>query len=359
MKPLRVLCFGAGYFSQFHLDAWRRIPEVQLVGLCDLDLEKAKSVAAQSGIPRTYSDPAFALRDAKPDFVDVITRPDSHLSLIELAAAQRLPIICQKPLAPDFATAVKLVETARAASVPLMVHENFRFQPWHREIKRLLVNRTIGDRLHSLTCRSRMGDGFGDDAYLSRQPYFRQMPRLLVHETGVHFIDLFRFLAGEINEVYAVLRRLNPVISGEDSGLLMFRFDSGAVGVWDANRYNEGTAADPRLTLGEFLIEGSGGSIRLFGDARMTIQPLGGTEVEHSYPWARTGFSGDCVYQTQRHFVEQLLAGASFETSGSEYLKTLTVQEAAYQSAATNSPVSVVGQDVSVERPLPFSSHER
>ena len=224
-----------------------------------------------------------------------------------------------------------------------MVHENFRFQPWHREIKRLLANQTIGDRLLSLTCRSRMGDGYGDDAYLSRQPYFREMERLLVHETGVHFIDLFRFLAGEIDEVYAVLRRLNPVISGEDTGLLTFRFHSGAVGVWDANRYNQATAVDPRLTLGEFLIEGNGGSIRLSGDARMTIQSLGGTEVEHPYSWTGTGFAGDCVCQTQRHFTQQLLAGAPFETSGFEYLKTLTVQEAVYQSAAKNCPVSIVG----------------
>jgi len=343
MKPLRVLCFGAGYFSQFHLEAWQRIPEVQLVGLCDIDIEKAVRQAGAYAIPRTYADPATAIAAAKPDFVDVITRPDTHLSLVELAVQHQLPIICQKPLAPDFATAVKLVEMAKSATVPLMVHENFRFQPWHREIKRLLINETIGDRLHSLTCRSRMGDGYGEDAYLGRQPYFRQMPRLLVHETGVHFIDLFRFLAGEIDEVYAVLRRLNSVISGEDTGLLTFRFNSGTVGVWDANRYNQGTATDPRLTLGEFLIEGNGGSIRLYADARITVQPLRGCEVEHPYEWTRAGFSGDCVYHTQRHFVQQLMAGTDFETSGCEYLKTLTVQEAAYHSAAKNCPVSIVG----------------
>ena len=112
MKPLRVLCFGAGYFSQFHLEAWNRIPEVQLVGLCDIDIEKAKSLAVQHGVPARIRTLHSALVDAKPDFVDVITGPDSHLSLVELAAKHRLPIICQKPLAPDFATAVKLVETA-------------------------------------------------------------------------------------------------------------------------------------------------------------------------------------------------------------------------------------------------------
>ena len=45
------------------------------------------------------------------------------------------------------------------------------------------------------------------NAYLDRQPFFRDYPRLLIYETGVHFIDTFRFLLGEVEEVYANLRR--------------------------------------------------------------------------------------------------------------------------------------------------------
>ena len=101
------------------------------------------------------------------------------------------------------------------------------------------------------------------------------------------------------------------MIAGEDTGLLTFRFQSGAVGVWDANRYNESTAADPRYTFGEFLIEGNGGSIRLYPDGRLTVQPLGKPEVDHPYQHANRGFGGDCVFATQRHFVDCLKSGAS------------------------------------------------
>lgn len=357
MNPQRVLCIGAGYFSQFHLEAWNRIPEIEVVGLCDLNLERARRQAELFSIPHIFENAEKALDELRPDFVDVITRPEMHLTLVQTAASRGVPIICQKPLTPDFATAVSLVEAAERAGVPLMVHENFRFQPWYREIQRLLSEGVIGTQLHSLTFHSRPGDGWGADAYLARQPYFRDMPRLLVHETGVHFIDTFRFLAGEIEEVFAVLRRLNPVIQGEDTGLLTFRFVSGAVGVWDANRYNEGTAADPRLTLGQLLVEGDGGTLRLHDDARITIQQLGQPEREHPYRFDRQGFAGDCVYQTQRHFVDQLSAGKPFETNGREYLKTLAVQEAAYLSAAQNRPISTAdllphqGDDVDQTRP--------
>ena len=78
--------------------------------------------------------------------------------------------------------------------------------------------------------RLRTGDGWGEDAYLGRQPFFRDYPRLLVYETGVHFIDMFRFLFGEIETVSAHLRRLNPVIKGEDSGQIFLTFDNGVRG---------------------------------------------------------------------------------------------------------------------------------
>jgi predicted dehydrogenase/kynurenine formamidase len=340
MERLRGLCIGAGYFARFHLEAWRRIERVEIAGVCDSDEAKAQQAAAEFNSARAFTDAATAIDELKPDFVDIITRPASHLPLVELAAEEGRAIICQKPLADDFATARRIVAVARQRGARLMVHENFRFQPWHREIRTLLDSGAIGARLHTLTVHSRPGDGWGEDAYLARQPYFRQMPRLLVHETGVHFIDTFRFLGGEIDEVSAVLRRLNGVIAGEDAGLLTFRFAGGAIGVWDANRYNETTAADPRYTFGTLLAETDGGRLRLDEEGRLFIKPLGEPEREHEYAHERRGFAGDCVYFTQRHFIDCLESGEEFETSGEEYLKTLSVVEAAYKSAAANRPVA-------------------
>jgi predicted dehydrogenase len=190
--------------------------------------------------------------------------------------------------------------------------------------------------------RSRPGDGWGERAYLDRQPYFREMPRLLIHETGIHFIDTFRFLAGEVRRVFCQTRRLSPVIAGEDCCLLLLDFESGATGLWDANRYNESNALDPRYTFGEFLVEGNGGSLRLRHDGTLAIQPLGRPERDHAYEHSQRGFAGDCVWATQRHFVERLLSGEPFETEGREYLRNLAIQEAAYRSAGEGRMMDVV-----------------
>lgn len=339
MAQLKGVCIGAGYFSTFQYEAWKRIAEVEITAMCNRDAQRARRIMDQFGVPRHYTDYREMLDAERPDFVDIITPPESHREMCREAGRRGIHVICQKPLAPTFDDAQQIVADAQAAGVRLMVHENFRFQPWHREIKRLLQAGAIGDKLHSLYFRMRTGDGWGDDAYLARQPYFRTMRRLLVYETGVHFIDTFRYLAGEIDGVYCILRRLNHVIQGEDAGLLVFEFQSGAVGVWDANRYNECNDPDPRFTFGEFLVEGSGGTIRLYLDGRLTVQSLGKKETEHPYRCERRGFAGDCVYTTQRHFVDCMLKDLPFETDGNDYLRTLAVQEAVYESAVTRQPV--------------------
>jgi predicted dehydrogenase len=333
MAQLKGVAVGAGYFSQFHYEAWSRIAEVELAACCDIDPQRAESTRQQYGLQRSYSDFQQMLDEEQPDFVDIITRPEHHLEMCREAARRKTHVICQKPLAPTFAEAKLIVETTEAAEIRFMVHENFRFQPWHREIKRLLQQGVIGEKLHTLTFRSRPGDGWGEEAYRSRQPYFRDMQRFLVFETGIHFIDTFRYLAGEVRRVFCHLRKLNPAIAGEDCGLLVLEFASEAVGVWDANRYNESGSDDPRYTFGEFLVEGSGGTIRLAMDGSLSVQPLGQPLQRHAYPHSRRSFGGDCCYATQRHFVDRLLDGEPFETSGREYLKSLTVQEALYRSA--------------------------
>jgi predicted dehydrogenase len=339
-KKLRGVAVGAGYFSQYHFDAWQRIEQAEITALCGLNAAQTSEAADKFGIPRTYTDVAVMLDREQPDFVDIITPPQTHLALAQLAAKRGVHILCQKPLAPAMEQARTIVDIAAKASVRLMVHDNFRFQPWHREARKLLDQGAIG-ALQTISCRTRLGDGWGEAAYLSRQPYFRDMPRLLVFETGVHFIDLYRYLAGEITQVYARLRRLNPVIKGEDCALVCFDFASGASGLWDADRFHQGPAKDPRYTFGEFSLEGDAGALRIDGEGNIFLRRLDESERHHPYEHSHRGFAGDCVFATLNHFLDRLRDGAPFETNGENYLNTLAVQEAVYASAAEGRPVAV------------------
>ena len=342
MKKLRGLCLGAGYFSRFQYEAWQRIPEVEIIGVVNRDAAKARAVAARYGIPdaHAWSELATVLDRERPDFVDIITPPETHLEAVKLAAARRCAIICQKPLAPTWEETVAVVEASRAAGVRFMVHENFRWQPWNREIKRQLDAGTLGD-LFSIGIRMRMGDGWQEDAYLARQPFFRTYPRLFVYETGIHFLDTLRYLGGEIVTVYARLQQRNPAIRGEDAVQIVCGFAGGATALLDASRYNEADTPDPRYTFGTVRVDGSKGHLELDLDGNLTLKLLGQPVQRIDYPHTKEGFAGDCVYALQRHFVDRMLDGRPFENTGDDYLRSTALMEACYRSHASGGVVAV------------------
>jgi predicted dehydrogenase len=342
MKTLRGIGIGAGYFSRYQYEAWTRIPEVEILAVCNRDQDKAREAADAYGIPRAaaWRELAPMLDELRPDFVDIITPPETHLEAVTLAAQRGIHVICQKPLAPTLGESQRIVEVARDAGIRFLVHENWRWQPWYREIKRQLDEGAMGE-LFSISVRMRMGDGWQPDAYLARQPFFRTYPRLLVYETAVHFLDTFRFLGGEIEAIYCRLAKRNPAIAGEDTGIIVATFASGATALLDASRYNESDAADARYTFGTVRIDGSKGHIELDLEGGLTVKPLGQASRAIEYAHERKGFAGDCVHALQRHFTDCMLNDTPFESTGEDYLKTIALVEACYESNATGQSVKI------------------
>ena len=338
--PLKVVGVGAGYFSHYHYDAWQRIDCVDLIAVCDRDLTRAESMAKRHGIPLVFEQLSTMLDETEPDVIDIITPPESHEKLLSIALESHGAVICQKPLAPTLADARRMIASAEGKSRRFFVHENFRFQPWYVEIKALLDRHVIGTP-YSVGFRLRPGDGRGPNAYLSRQPYFQQMERFFVHETGVHFIDTYRYLFGEVKRVYADLHRLNPHICGEDAGIILFEFETAARGVLDANRLSDHEAENTRLTMGDMLIEGAQGVLRLDGNGRLFSRAPGEVEREHEYRWSDEGFAGDSVHACQSHLVECVETGKASPISAREYLRNLEIEEAIYESSRTGVRISV------------------
>ncbi|MEM7216381.1 MAG: Gfo/Idh/MocA family oxidoreductase [Pseudomonadota bacterium] len=335
MKRITTACVGTGYFSQFHYDAWRRIPEVELVASVSLDIEQARNTGL---VP--FEDTAEMLQQVAPYIVDLITPPETHLDLIKKCALSGArTIICQKPFCRSIGEAEEAVKICDQHDVALIVHENFRFQPWYRVMKNALDSNLLGD-VHQMTFRLRTGDGQGPRAYLDRQPYFQKMEKFLVRETGVHWIDTFCFLFGQPRSVYADLRKLNPAIAGEDAGIFVMEFDHGKRAVFDANRHLDHDAENCRTTLGEALLEGTKATISLSGNGEVRLRKFGSREYQILLPAGNwPGFGGDCVHALQSHVVESIKSGGQFENSAKDYLRVLELEAAIYQSAEAGQKV--------------------
>ena len=326
---IRVACIGAGYFSQFHYGSWARMDRVTLVGSCNRDIEKAKA----TGLP-AYSDLDVMLAETKPDLLDIILPPVAHAETIKTALAAGIKtMICQKPFCNNLAEAESITALAEAAGARIIVHENFRFQPWYRAIKTAIDDGVVGT-VQQVTFRLRPGDGQGPRAYLDRQPYFQQMERFLVHETAVHFIDTFRYLLGDPKAVYADLRKINPVIAGEDAGYILFDHSDGVRAIFDGNRHLDHAADNTRCTMGEGLIEGTEGTLTLTGDGAVQLRKystMDMTTVFAAEEWV--GFGGDCVHSLQSHVICGILDGTPFENEARDYLTVIRIEEAVYASA--------------------------
>lgn len=342
VAALKLATVGTGYFSRFHYDAWARIPEVAVVGVCNRTLVGASTVAGKFPHAKAFTSFEDMLETTRPDLIDIITPPETHLAYVTAAARRGIPAICQKAFCRDIVEARAAERAVALSPAPVIVHENFRFQPWHRMARKLIEDGTLGD-LYQVCFRLRPGDGQGPGAYLDRQPYFQAMERFLIHETAIHLVDTFRYFFGEVSAVYATLRRLNPVIAGEDSGLVIFDFTNGSQGVFDGNRLADHAADNRRRTMGEMSVEGSKATLRLDGSGHLFLRKHGeNTETQIRFSWRDDAFGGDCVYLLQRHMIDHLTTATPLENRVADYLPNLAIEEAIYRSAATGMKIRIV-----------------
>ena len=95
------------------------------------------------------------------------------------------------------------------------------------------------------------------------------------------------------------------------------------------------------ITFGQLRIDATGGHLTMDTESKIRVKPLGKPGLDLEYPHDNINFAGDCVYALQRHFVDCMRSGAPFESSGEDYLKTLRVVDAVYESARISQSVKL------------------
>jgi predicted dehydrogenase len=330
---------GCGFFARNHLAAWRDLG-VEIV-LCDRALDKAQALAREFGAPAVHSDAAEMIAQERLDFVDIATTVESHRQLVEMCAAAGLPTICQKPFALDLHDGHAMVAAARAAGVPLLVHENFRWQAPMQALSQLVADGAIGTPRFA-----RISFRHGFDIY-ANQPYLATEPRLALVDVGVHVLDLARFFLGEVTRLYCRTQRLNPRVAGEDAATLVLDHASGAVSTVEISFFAKLDPDPFPQTL--VRIEGDAGTLDLTPGYRLAVTTGGTTSVRSVEPpvpsWGERPWHliQDSVVSIQRHWLDCLRTGREPGPSGADNLRTLELVFAAYDSAACGEALAIRG----------------
>jgi D-apiose dehydrogenase len=339
MAVLRGALIGCGFFAINHLHGWRDAKGAEIVAICDPSADRLHRAGEQFGIAARYADAADMLARETLDFVDIATTAASHRALAELAASHGLAVVCQKPFAPRLADAKAIVAACDRAGVALMVHENFRWQSPMQKVKTILDAGDIGEVFWGRVSFRSAYDVF------SGQPYLAEGERFIVEDLGIHALDIARFLFGDVLNVSARIKRVNPNIKGEDVATMLLDHGQGVASVVDCSYATHSEQDLFPQTLLE--VDGSKGSLRLGANYQLVLTANGKTaKLDVSpplLPWASRPWHNiqESVALIQQHWVDCLARGVVPQTSGHDNLKTLALVEAVYQSAASGQTISL------------------
>jgi predicted dehydrogenase len=339
MRELRFAIVGTGFWARYQLSGWREIGGARCVAAYNRTRAKAETLAAELRIPAVYDDPRAMLEREKLDFVDVITDVDTHSRFVRLAAEHKLPVVCQKPLAPSLAEAEDMAAACRAAGVPLLVNENFRWQTPLRALHRELQSGVIG---RVFRARVQYANSF---PVFDNQPFLKQLDRFILTDMGTHVLDVARFLFGEAASLYCRTARVNPQIRGEDVATVVLGMTSGATVVCELSYATR--MERERFPETFVFVEGERGSVELGPDYWIRVTTGAGTHARRYPPprfaWADPAY--DVVHASivpcQANLLAALCGECEAETTAEDNLRTLRLVFGAYQSAQANQVIGL------------------
>jgi len=226
-----ILSF-AHHHAESYIQNLRSIPGVTLCGVADEEEARGRQFASQYEAPyyRTYEE----LLATKPDGVLICSENSKHRPLVEMAAASKVNILCEKPIATTLDDAKAILESCNRAGVLLMIAFPMRFSAPVMEVKARLDSGELGQ----VYCFNATNQGELPTKH--RQwfvdPVLAGGGALIDHT--VHLVDIMRwYLGSEVSEIYTQTNKIFHAgeVQVETGGLEMLTFHNGVIATIDAS----------------------------------------------------------------------------------------------------------------------------
>ncbi|NBE99461.1 Gfo/Idh/MocA family oxidoreductase [Nonomuraea sp. KC401] len=322
-RPLRVVQVGAGAMGRVWLRTLTASEDVDLVGVADLDVERARAAVRAAGADDAKVGVSLGdlLADTAPDAVVNVTVPAAHSDVNIEALFAGIPVLCEKPAAPTLAEAVVQVAAAEATGRLLMVSQSRRYYAALEEYRRRIAELGTPGLLTTGFFRGERFGGFRD---VMEQP--------LLVDMAIHPFDAARHLLGA-EPISVMCETWNPAWSwyhGDASATATFLFDGGTRYVYTASWCAEGLETPWN---GQWRATGPGGSVTWDGEHRVTSSTGGPSDVP---PGTHEEIAGALA-----EFVAALRTGAESSGAIARNIRSLAMVEAAVRSAESGARVHI------------------
>jgi predicted dehydrogenase len=198
-------------------------PAAELSVCCDIDPEAERHVPSGTRFTTSIDD---ALSEPELEAVFVATPPGHHRAAVEAATRRGMAVFCEKPIAHSLDDADAILALAGRVSTPIVVGHMFRFETRYRALRQAIDEGRLGRVVHA-AARGLTPD-FEGRALAERTT--------LATENAIHGLDVLRWMAGDIERVYAETSRTGVVGDGlPDALVATIRFRSGAVGTMESD----------------------------------------------------------------------------------------------------------------------------
>jgi UDP-N-acetyl-2-amino-2-deoxyglucuronate dehydrogenase len=336
-KNFRIALVGCGRISKNHFEAIAQIDGLDLVGVSDLDAERAKRAGEEWKVPY-FSSYEKMLAESNADVVTIATPSGLHAEHGIAAAEAGMHVVMEKPMAISLTGADALVHTCDKARVQLFVVKQNRLNPPIQLLKRAVDRNRFG-RVYLANCTVH---------WARPQEYYDQAPWRGTWEfdggafmnQASHYVDLIQWLMGPVESVMAKTATLARRIETEDTGIAILKFRSGALGTIEVTML-----AYPRNLEGSITILGEKGSAKVGGTAVNRIENWEFAEYDDDDKLVETantnppnvyGLGHQGYY---RNVLAVLRGEAKADTDGRAGRKSLELILGIYESAKTGREV--------------------
>lgn len=340
MDSVNFAIIGCGRIAERHIAAIAQTSRAKLIAVCDLDQGRAKAKAELADVPYYLNYRYMLAQHPEIQAVIVLTPSGIHYEHAEGIIGQyKKHVVLEKPMVLQVKQGVRLKALADACGVQIFpVYQN-RFNKAVQRVKTAMMHDELG-KLQVGTVRVR---------WCRPQRYYDMsawrgtwaMDGGALTNQGIHYIDLLRYLCGEVKRVHAKLSTLGVNIEVEDTGVVILEFASGGVGVIEVM-----TSARPddfEASISCVCAKGLAVVGGIATNELMTFSPQPTETVLYSEQFKTVYGNGhDIVIQG---VVDHILNGTPPAIAFEDGLKTIQLLHAIYASDEQDGWVDVVGAE--------------